>query len=349
MRTPASTTAARKAIRTMNLRQGTKDDFYAWRCSVRLDTTNALVRYNYKQGINTGVTTTLGFNGDVKKARAFIQRLVKQKLKKGYKGTIPREFQPPQPKKTNVKKIGAKKSMKAPRKTQPKTKKKSSKTNKKSSAIQQQANLTVAIDPAVANINADVAQHGNVVSHTNGGCFHAHLALVDPSNNVDKFYYLQLLHHNGNYFLLQRFGKNGTNGTSKLASISSESEAIERFNKVFKLKTGYTWDDKEKSSATPRTGSLYQYMVSGEAAPGNGRWQYYLQNDPDRKPNGWYNYDPAASTGVEQMYTTYIHNPASMSVRVVQSTSSGFSYMVDLKTMNQKNTTTNKMRPIRRV
>jgi hypothetical protein len=83
----------------------------------------------------------------------------------------------------------------------------------------------------------------------------------------------------------------------------------------------------------------------GEEKP---RWEYHLTNDYDRKPDGWYAYDERSSNEVEQLYLDRQDN-ASLTTRFIHSTSSGYTYQVNLEQFSQMNTTSRKVRPIRRV
>ncbi|CAB9514117.1 polymerase 2 [Seminavis robusta] len=226
------------------------------------------------------------------------------------------------------------------------------------------------VDDGVAGIDAALASRAQVHD-----TLHARLALVDPSINSDKYYVLQVLveeHPNkkaksnskttktsaSQYHVFTRWGRTGTGGQCKMAGPFCDlDDAESEFAKIFKSKTGVVWE-KAVPGRQPLTGK-YEYLATKKTSTdssdddeddGDGTWFYYLQNDPDGKSDGWYQYDKKNSAEVEDLFGTYVasNKPARLSRRVVTSGSSGFQYRVDLNAMTQTNTSSGTTRPIAR-
>lgn len=214
------------------------------------------------------------------------------------------------------------------------------------------------MDSGVAGLDAALASRARVHEE-----YHARLALVDAAVNSDKYYVLQVLvdenppkKSRGNkkksgplHYLFTRWGRTGTGGQAKLdGPFEEEEDAQAAFEKIFKSKTGVAWSNAEPGQA-PKKGK-YEYLATGDAATEDAKWYYYLQDDLDGKPDGWYEYDEHNSQEVEDLHGTFLASNKAMrlSRRVVTSGSSGFQYRVDLSTMQQTNTSSGTTRPIGR-
>lgn len=64
-------------------------------------------------------------------------------------------------------------------------------------------------------------------------------------NNNNKFYLIQVLVSDGNYYCWTRWGRVGESGQNNLASPSTADAAIKNFEKKFKDKTKNNWSDRE--------------------------------------------------------------------------------------------------------
>merc|ERR1719408_335282 len=126
-----------------------------------------------------------------------------------------------------------------------------------------------------------------------------------------------------------------------------QSEVECMLAQVFEEKTGKTW-----GSVQPGDRALPgKYWLQQQSRPDQkAKWEYYVGDRVDGKPDGWYPYDPAASEVVEALYAQHMANgcESRTSTRVVASGSLGFTYHVDLSAMTQQNTKTRKTRHIRR-
>ena len=75
-------------------------------------------------------------------------------------------------------------------------------------------------------------------------------------------------------------------------------------------------------------------------------WYYYLENDPLGKKDGWYPFEDVNSEEIEGYNNS--DSVKHLSLCVIRSKTTGFRYLVDLKTMQQTNIKTGTTRPIRR-
>jgi len=184
---------------------------------------------------------------------------------------------------------------------------------------------------------------------------HARLALVDQSKHKDGFYILQVLvddKHNGgsDYYLFSQWGHTGMKGKCKLEvpHEGGETGAETAFVRIFESKTGVAWNKAVRGA--PPEAERYEFLQSVPKSRETGSWFYYLKNDLDGKPDSWYKYDEENAAEVEELLWQYRASNCAgrLSMRFVQSSSSGFAYKVVLGTMTQQNTRTGKTRPIQR-
>mmetsp|Transcript_30972 Transcript_30972/g.40892 ORF Transcript_30972/g.40892 Transcript_30972/m.40892 type:complete len:895 (-) Transcript_30972:265-2949(-) len=185
----------------------------------------------------------------------------------------------------------------------------------------------------------------------------------DRSKNMDKFYKLQLVRTDTVvntewktvYTVYMRYGKTGTSGQINMGYSGSDLEAAKAsFKQKFKEKTGWDWENGLENFKQKK--NKYNLVLRGTASQTNDAkpppgqmvmWQYYLENDKDGKPDGWYDYYPDANKSVEECYQQFLSNTW-LDVRYVQS--GYFSYKVDYNAMTQTNVThhAHTSRPIRR-
>jgi len=114
---------------------------------------------------------------------------------------------------------------------------------------------------------------------------------------------------------------------------------------IFKKKTGADWGSLEPGDrALPG-----KYWLQQQATPDlSAKWEYYVSDGVDHKRTGWYPYDRAASEEVEEIYAQHVANSCESRTACRVVSSGRFNYNVDLTKMTQKNTTTGKLRTIRR-
>mmetsp|Transcript_30729 Transcript_30729/g.40815 ORF Transcript_30729/g.40815 Transcript_30729/m.40815 type:complete len:338 (+) Transcript_30729:73-1086(+) len=216
------------------------------------------------------------------------------------------------------------------------------------------------VDSGLAEV--DAALSSRVVVHET---LHARLALVDHSKNSDKYYILQVLVDGKkkkikkggsasktglDYYLFTRWGRTGTGGQCNLEGpfVGGENHAEKGFSNLFKSKTGVEWA-KAVRGAPPKTGK-YEYLESVSKGDKDASWYYYLTLDPFGKADGWYEYDKNNANEVESLYLQYVASKhvARLSARFIHSTSSGYTYKVNLGDLTQTNTNSGKARPIKR-
>ncbi|KAG7366633.1 WWE domain containing protein [Nitzschia inconspicua] len=92
------------------------------------------------------------------------------------------------------------------------------------------------------------------------------------------------------------------------------------------------------------------FSISGAAraptAP-SAQWYYHTQNDPMGMPDGWYRYDSAINTTVEQTFQQAIVTGNGLQQKyLLPFASSGYQYEIDFQRMVQRNSRSGKERPI---
>lgn len=200
-----------------------------------------------------------------------------------------------------------------------------------------------------------------------GSAFSAQLVLQEHSSNTDKFYTIQVcacvnrVSENITYVFFQHWGRTGSQGQVKTTEFSSVEDAKQNFAKKFEEKTSQKWDSAvtgEFSQVSGRYSFLSEDYSSNAATQKTQKrhgvkWQYNLRNDPRGKPDGWYDYDgdatvmDTAAFNMEDYHTQWKNNNF-LNVRYVSSGDQGFTYKVDFTAMTQTNTSSQKVRPIRR-
>ena len=150
-----------------------------------------------------------------------------------------------------------------------------------------------------------------------------------------------------NFYLYTRYGRTGKGGMCEMVTYQHaarpQQEAIDSFSKLFKSKTGLKWtqrNDKAKKN---------KYVYTLSASKNNNQvCQYYLQNDPQNKPDGWYDYSDAASkilVGCHSQWLASGQGP-NLNTRLVSS-GNNYVYSVDFRNGSQTNQTSGTTRPIR--
>lgn len=218
----------------------------------------------------------------------------------------------------------------------------------------------VAAPPAGSNAAAmavgSIDPGFTAVQPTAGACsikMDARLVLVDPSQNMDKFYIVQVIEDaKGAYWCHQRWGRTGTSGQSKL-STGSVGAMVAEFKKKFKEKSGVDYPAAIQG-ASPLVGK-YRWLATAVAVRGQAveaKWEYYIDDFVDGKATDWYDYEADASDVVEQLYVDKHVSKTSAGLAVRFVTSGTWTYEVDLRdakgNFTQRNTHTNKTRKIRR-
>jgi predicted DNA-binding WGR domain protein len=185
-----------------------------------------------------------------------------------------------------------------------------------------------------------------------GTVFDAELNQQDRSKNMDKYYVLQVLQSGESCWLFTHWGRTGAAGQINAQEFHSIDKAIDAFCKTFKQKTSCAWDDRALFVRTPGKYHWLQRSYTNTKRDASVlSWQYHLTNDPQGKPDGWYNYDgkidiaSCASSNMEDYWEVFQSN-SWLDVRFV--TSGSFTYKVNFGVMTQMNTSSSKVRPIRR-
>lgn len=211
--------------------------------------------------------------------------------------------------------------------------------------------LNIAPDSGLAKFNTHLASKAKV--HPS---FHAKLVLVNPETNSDKYYILQIIIDEKSkktklFFLYTRWGRTGTCGQAKLDGPFKDTNVVtKKFAATFESKTGSEWS--KAYPGMPTNNGKYEYLYTNTNTNGKkeGKWFYFLTNDPMDKTDGWYSYDNENSDEMEQLYNEFVssNNSARLSTRFIHSETSGFTYQVDLLSYSQRNTYSGMQRPIMR-
>ena len=243
--------------------------------------------------------------------------------------------------KTKVKKSNAKTGKNA------KAKSKASSTKKMKATLSGRpppsANSSI-IDPFVVQTSNSSLQMTGLQLHSS---FHTKLTLRE--NKSDKYYFVQVIFDTRNkiFYLYKRYGRTGTGGTAELVPFNLQDDAEKEFCKLFKSKTGLKWNERTSKPKSKKYVYTPDVLVLG-------KYQYYLQNDPHNKPDGWYDYPTVANDNMIGCYAQYT---ASSSIGTYNSTMSAlqtrliasgqYTYLVDFINNTQTNQTTGMTRPIR--
>ena len=202
------------------------------------------------------------------------------------------------------------------------------------------------IDPFVVQTSNSSLQMTGLQLHSS---FHTKLTLRE--NKSDKYYFVQVFFDTRNkiFYLYKRYGRTGTGGTAELVPFNLQDDAEKEFCKLFKSKTGLKWNERTSKPKSKKYVYTPDVLVIG-------KYQYYLQNDPHNKPDGWYDYPTVANDNIIGCYAQYT---ASSSIRTYNTTMSAlqtrliasgqYTYLVDFINNTQTNQTTGMTRPIQRV
>ena len=88
------------------------------------------------------------------------------------------------------------------------------------------------------------------------------LVRVDPTQNIDKFYILQLIKSVGNSFIVYtRWGRTGTAGQGLEQKFDDYEEAAKTFEKKFQEKTGLIWEKRNDSCVPEKYRVIKQNFV----------------------------------------------------------------------------------------
>lgn len=183
------------------------------------------------------------------------------------------------------------------------------------------------------------------------------LNLRDAATNCDKYYILQLIGAtDGRFVVFSHYGRTGTAGQGFSVEFGGGNEnndddeageepglvaALDAFAAKFKEKTGLDCDAANLSGANPPVPGKYRVVVMDHAARAeaaaashSARWQYWVDDGVDGKPNGWYDYDAGGAAVTEGLFVEWGLN-AWLTERVVAS--GAWTYLVNLSDMSQTN------------
>lgn len=287
-------------------------------------------------------------------AKEFAAKQADEKRKKGYvdvkqtgKKRAAAAAEPPR-KATKVPKVTeAPPPAKAPKATVPKT------------AVQVATEEAVPLGSTLGTVDKASGFSGKgsilLAADTKGAQEIYDLALVqqDLAKNIDKYYIMQIIVVNSEYHLFTRWGRTGTDGSTQTEGpFAEEGAATSSFHKKFKEKTGNDWMQRHPSTFKKKA-NKYTLVVMDHSARQQKQqaqvitvWEYFVDDGVDGKPTGWYPYVQSASEQMEELHDQYLYNTW-LSTRLVSS--GHFDYMVNLKEMQQRNTSTGTERQIRRV
>ena len=138
-----------------------------------------------------------------------------------------------------------------------------------------------------ASLEADPVVDENGLSSASVLASHK-MVLQDLAKNSDKYYLLQTIEADGEYYVVRRWGRTGTKGEAKLSDpFATLAEADADLCTTFKDKTGYA-DPAAADGKAPKAGKYT--VLKAAAALAKGKWQYYVDDKIDGKADGWYDY-----------------------------------------------------------
>jgi poly [ADP-ribose] polymerase 2/3/4 len=206
-------------------------------------------------------------------------------------------------------------------------------------------------EAAVGVIDPECSVTAGSIIDLDGAPCDAMLVLVDPAQNMDKFFILQLIKDGTTdeaYMVYTRWGRTGTKGQALEQEFDDLENAVACFRAKFRQKTDLEWEDRHAEADD--AGNKYRFVVQDfdqkKAGYTGAVWQYWVDDGVDGKANGWYDYDDAGSRQAERLFVEH-SGTSGLATRIVES--GQYSYEVNLLTMTQTNTSTAKGRGIRRV
>ncbi|XXQ37227.1 NAD(+) ADP-ribosyltransferase [Plasmodiophora brassicae] len=201
-----------------------------------------------------------------------------------------------------------------------------------------------------------IAGPGAIVYENDDGTpYDAALCYVDMTS--DKFYIIQIVNQGGKFYFFNRWGRTGTKGQNQVSGpFSAPDEAVSLFEKKFLDKTGHNWKEVCDRKGFAQIPGKYCLLASNPAAAvaasrqGGVQWQYEVTDNVDGKVNGWYNYDAEGNDVVEELHAALYGNQNLSAILTHRIVASGeYQYAIDLGNGTQRNTTTGKVRNIRRL
>ena len=180
-----------------------------------------------------------------------------------------------------------------------------------------------------------------------GEYLEAQLSQIEVQSNTDKYYTTQVVENGstGEFWCTAHWGRTGTKGqTSCEGPFLSQAFAAAAFDKKFKSKAGVAYSQRQSYVAKAKK---YSYKVVNYARDETGTvvWQYFVDDFVDGKRPGWYDYFADASEGVDAVYVEWEGNQW-LNIRCIAS--GNWTYRIDFTCMVQENTSTKKLRKIRR-
>lgn len=217
-------------------------------------------------------------------------------------------------------------SQAAPKKRTPKPKRIATGNGKKAATAAKKASkkrktgLKTAIhaSAALGVVDPESNIDGSIEVLDNDPC-DAMLVLIDPQKHMDKFFILQLIQTDRNvHIVYTRWGRTGTSGQGLEQSFGEDYDAaVECFQDKFNEKTGLDWTNRSQATIGKKYRFIHQNFVEKQSGYTSAKWQYWVDDGVDGKPNGWYDYDQAGSVRVEQLFQENSINSTLTNVSIV--------------------------------
>ena len=143
----------------------------------------------------------------------------------------------------------------------------------------------------LGTIDREAGIQGTIATLVDGEPGDVMLALVEPSQNVDKYFVLQLIEKDSKkkhgtkdvWVVYTRWGRTGTVGQGLAKEFDDLDAATQHFYDKFKEKAGLAWDDRKQ----PTVAGKYRFVTQDFAQKSIGftsaKWKYWVDDNVDGK------------------------------------------------------------------
>lgn len=145
----------------------------------------------------------------------------------------------------------------------------------------------VTTDQPLGVIDPESGLTGKIVT-LDGAQYDIMMVLVEPSQNMDKFYILQWIETTkGEQVVYSRWGRTGTKGQGQKDIVSSAEEAQAAFEKKFKQKCGLKWEERDADTVPAgKCRVVQQDFEAKQSGYAGASWQYWYVSKKRQRETG---------------------------------------------------------------